>query len=132
MSDTPLKSKFSEIGDVDTAMTLFKGASGISVLLAADLSDEETEVAFLSDTTGAPVNGMLVIGDELIFYSGMLGRDRVFDLARGAGGSLAAAHTAGTPVEIHPRFYIPQAWQDAMIALQEKCNDLQAQLDALA
>jgi hypothetical protein len=127
----PLFSTFADDGTVDSEMTLFKGAETHTLMLTQDLSDDEEEVLFVDDADGAPLQGYVVIEDELISFEARYGKDQILYLRRGQGGTTAAAHLTGETVEIHPRYYLPPVIQNVIIALQEKVNDLQAQIDAL-
>lgn len=69
--------------------------------LAAGIDADEDMIA-VADATRLPDLGSVRIGDELILYAAKLG-DVLVVAARGADGTTASTHEAGTPVEVPTR-----------------------------
>jgi len=123
MPDIPLQSNFgSHAGDgaEDSSATLFLGMQVISTSLAEELSDSEDEVLYVVDATGAPMKGYAVCEDELIYFQSRLNKDQIKALSRGQQDTAAVVHAIGTPITLHPLYYIPQSVQDAIINLQKR------------
>lgn len=64
--------------------------------LAADIDDSQTSIQLLNVST-YPVPGVIYIGSEQVFYTGIAG-GQLTGCVRGYLGSIPAAHTAYTPV----------------------------------
>lgn len=129
---TPGQSSFAVDGSIDTTVTLALGATVITTTLAQELSDEETDIAVVEDAHGAPRSGVMVIGDELIYYESRYVRTDLKDLARGQEGTSAATHTVGSTVKIYgPSRFANPALVEALIAAQEVISDLQTRVAAL-
>jgi len=124
MPDAPLISLFPD-GGLDTGVTLYRGPEPVTTTLKEDLSDAEDETFFVNDATGAAIAGFAIIENEIVHYRSRLNHDRVMYLTRGQGGTAAAAHVAGVTVELHPVYYIPKAWQDAVLNLQSRVQALE-------
>ena len=123
MADVPLQSNF--IGDKvdpakDTNVTLFLGLSVVSTTLARNLSDSEAETMYVVDATGADVRGYAVCESEIIYYQGRVNKDQIRALLRGQQGTGSVTHLAGTVITLHPFYYIPKSFQDAIINLQTR------------
>jgi hypothetical protein len=128
----PLRSLYAQDStSVDTDMTINRGPAGTVAALAQAMDDAQTEVAFITDTTGAPYEGLMVVDDELIAYHSRFGVDQILDLERGYAGTIPVAHLEAAEVEFHPFFYVPEAITLAMIAMQEKLNELDARVAVL-
>lgn len=127
---TPLASVFT-YGAQDDATTLFAGRSEVATTLAADINDTEDETLYVVDATNSDFRGIIVVDDELIRYGGRFGTDRIQNLTRGYGGTVAASHTTGATVTIYPDYFIPKPIQDAILVMQETINDLNSRLSAI-
>lgn len=123
MSDTPLQSNYSS-GKGDSSLTLYRGVGEITTTLAVTLEAAETELCRVVDATGAVQSGIAVCENEIFFFAERLNKDRVSVLTRGVSGTSAAQHLSGVSITLYPRFFIPQAWQDTILAMQNDVSVL--------
>ena len=52
-------------------------------------------VVYIADTTAFPSSGKLLIGSEIISYTGTLNNDRFTGVTRGIDGTTASSHSVG-------------------------------------
>lgn len=81
---------------VATTANLYTAVNSLQTTLSTALGTGDTSVV-LASATGFPTAGAVVIGNEVIFYTGVSGAT-LTGCTRGADGTTAATHSVGVPV----------------------------------
>lgn len=115
----------------DSAINLADGSSVVSTTLALAMTVDDT-IMEVVDAGAAPIGGVVVVDDELMYYEGEVGQTRVSNLRRGMGGTTAATHTATAVVTFYARAkFVNPAIAIAIQAMQADLVDALARIAAL-
>lgn len=82
---------------LDTATTLIRAANKVSTTVGTGGTTSSATTINVGSTTGAPVDGVCVIEDEAIAYTGATATT-ITGCTRGFDGTTAASHAEGVPV----------------------------------
>lgn len=114
----------------DSAINLADGSSVVSTTLALAMTVDDTMMEVVS-AGAAPIGGVVIVDDELMFYEGEVGQTRVTNLRRGMVNP-AATHAASAVVTFYARSrFVNPAIVAAMLAMQADLVDALARIAAL-
>jgi hypothetical protein len=101
---------------VATNANLYVAVNSLQTTLSTGINSGDTSI-ILASATGFPVAGAVVIGNEVIFYTGVSG-STLTGCTRGADGTTAAAHSTGVPVGAAIVAFHHNGMKDEVIAIE--------------
>jgi hypothetical protein len=89
-----------DVTDTESSQTTVYASYDSKTTLNEELSSSDTTAITLASTANLPASGTILINDEIISYTNIVGNDLSGTIVRGANTTIAASHSSGIGVWI--------------------------------